>query len=351
MKPRCSKQIRSRMPSHKKLLKLARRLADRRNYSPSFLALKKRLEEAAERHDYSDRDLPEELHRSFDRLNLQLLFYARLGRLPDLDNPQTFNEKSQWLKLNLRVPGMAAMSDKLEVRRYLEDRGLGQYLNQLYAACRTEGEFRDIFDSLPNQFAAKLSHWSGANMIVQDKSNFDWDEFGTMCTRLGENYYFMRNQYRIGAHKVKLRKGEWNYAHQTPTIVVEKLLTSSVPSLRDYKFFCFNGDPEFVQVDVDRFTNHRRCFYDTDWNKQPFTSRYPCYEGAIERPSGLAEMLDVARKLSAGFPFLRVDLYQPNDDEIIFGELTFYHGSGTERFYPRQWDDKLGKLLDIRAAE
>lgn len=323
------------------------RAFDRRNFSPRLFASIHRLSKLRRQYDFDDLSLPDDVLREFDRINIELLYFLRVKRFPDIDAPRSFGEKLQWLKLHRRTPEMAAMSDKLGVRDYVSQRGLQKNLNELYVACRSVQEFRGAFNSLPNQFVAKLSHWSGANMIVTDKAEFDWEAFEKMCQALNQNYYLRSRKRRIGLHRVSLRNAEWNYANQDPHIVVERLLTNGEDELRDYKLFCFNGEPHYVQVNIDRSANHRICYYDTNWKKQPFWCAYPLYEGEVERPSKLDEMLEIARQLSKDFPFLRVDLYQPDADTVYIGELTFYHQSGTKEFHPREWNRRLGDLIDL----
>jgi hypothetical protein len=323
------------------------RVFDRGNFSPRLFASMHRLSKLRRQYDFDDLSLPDDVLREFDRINIELLYFLRLKRFPNLDAPRSFCEKLQWLKLHRRTPEMAAMSDKLGVRDYVSQRHLQKNLNELYVACRSVQQFRMAFASLPDQFVAKLSHWSGANMIVTDKAKFDWEAFEKMCQKLNQNYYLRQRKRHIGLHRLSLRNGEWNYANQDPHIVVERLLTNGEEELRDYKVFCFNGEPLYVQVNVDRSANHRICYYDTNWKKQPFWCTYPLYEGEVERPSKLDEMLKIARQLSKGFPFLRVDLYQPDANTVYIGELTFCHQSGNKEFFPQEWNQRLGDLIDL----
>ena len=119
---------------------------------------------------------------------------------------------------------------------------------------------------------------------------------------------------------------------------------SPEPELLDYKFFCFNGEPKYCQIDVDRYTNHTRCFYDMNYTKQPFTTLYPYYENEIAKPSKFATMKKIAKILSNGFPHVRIDLFVI-ENQIYFGEMTFFHGAGLENFEPAEWDERLGSLL------
>ena len=117
----------------------------------------------------------------------------------------------------------------------------------------------------------------------------------------------------------------------------------------DYKFFCFNGEPLFIQVDLDRFGGHSRLFFDTSWNKQDFELHYCGTKKTIEPPLYLNTMVELARKLSADFTFVRVDFYAL--PRVVFGEMTFYPGNGSEEFRPFEWDSKLGQLIKLPINE
>jgi hypothetical protein len=132
-----------------------------------------------------------------------------------------------------------------------------------------------------------------------------------------------------------------------PRLICEKYLENTAEkSLYDYKIFCFGGEPEYIQVDIDRCKKHCRNFYDRDWQLQPFSFAYKKADKKIDKPERLSEMLEIARKLSEGYDFLRVDLFY-YEDEIFFGELTFHPGGGCEFITPYHYDKKLGDLLLI----
>ena len=132
-----------------------------------------------------------------------------------------------------------------------------------------------------------------------------------------------------------------------PRIIAEKYMEDESGELRDFKFFCFDGHVDCLQVDYDRFIEHHRNIYDTEWNLLPFSIKYPSKEGTvIEKPKKLDKMLNIAQKLSLGIPHVRVDLYNIAG-KIYFGELTFFHGSGFEQFSPSEWNMKFGELLTL----
>ena len=140
---------------------------------------------------------------------------------------------------------------------------------------------------------------------------------------------------------------EWVYRDIKPTIFAEELLldtTTGKPPM-DYKFYCFNGTPMFIQVDVDRFSSHKRCFYDLHWNLQSFTTCYPIPDTLPSRPINLHLMVDVAKKLCSDFPFVRIDLY--SIPEIKFGEFTFYPEAARNNFSPSSENFSMGSLIDL----
>jgi len=151
--------------------------------------------------------------------------------------------------------------------------------------------------------------------------------------------WLAQNYYDLGR--------EWVYKDIPPKIICEKHLGLE---LIDYKIFYFNGEPQIIQLDIDRYSNHSRSIYDTDWNLQPFSLLYPNYKSIIQRPDNLDEMLYVGRKLSKDIPFVRVDLYSIHGT-IVFGEMTFFPGNGFEKFSPEEYDYEIGTLLDISSGK
>ncbi len=266
-----------------------------------------------------------------DKTFIHLEFRRRLGKAINLKNPKSFSEKIQWIKLHDRNPLMTLCTDKYEVRKVVESKVGTHILNKLYGVFESADEID--WDSLPESFVLKANHGSGWNVIVKDKSTLDGKETKKKMKKwMATNYY--------------AQKREWAYKNIKPQIVCEKYLENKNGSLIDYKFFCFNGTPRLIQVDVDRHTEHKRVFHDTQWRRFDFSLQYPIYEEEIEPPSYLKDMIEVARVLSSDFTFARVDMYDL-DGNIVFGEVTFYPGSGMERFSPEHWDAKLGDLLQL----
>ena len=248
-------------------------------------------------------------------------------------NPKTFNEKIQWLKLYDRNPEYHAMADKYAVRAYI-GRVLGEkYLIPLLGVWQ---KAEDIdFKSLPDQFVLKCTHDSQSIVICHDKAKLDNEE---AVRRLGEA---LKIDYSVLGR-------EWAYHGIKPCIVAEELLTDeSGDDLKDYKVFCFNGEPKFIQVDYDRFKGHKRRLYTTDWNLMETKITYPDDADLImPKPIFLDELLKISKKLSKDIPFLRVDCYI-TENQIYFGELTFYPGCGFEPITPDTDDVLWGEWLKL----
>nr|WP_279663754.1 ATP-grasp fold amidoligase family protein [Ectobacillus ponti] len=267
-----------------------------------------------------------------DKMYLKLIFRARMERKLNLTNPKTFNEKLQWLKLHDRNPLYVELVDKYKVRKYISNCIGEEYLIPLLGKYRS---FEEIdFDSLPSQFVMKCTHDSGGLVICKDKSKLDIE-----VARRKINKSLNRNYYYYGR--------EWPYKDIEPQIIVEKyMVDESGTELKDYKFFCFNGEPKFLYIATDRGVDTRFDFFDMEFKHLPFWQHYQNSEKTINRPPGFNEMIRLAKILSKGIPHVRVDFYDING-KIYFGELTFYHFNGLEKFYPDKYDEVFGSLIDL----
>jgi hypothetical protein len=275
-----------------------------------------------------------------DEMFIKLHFRRSFGQFPNLRNPKTLNEKIQWLKLHDRTPLHTQCADKHAVRQYVTEKIGAEYLVPLLYS--TEDPADIVEENLPDApFIVKVTHGSGGGMIVRDKSTIDWKTLRKALGKsLWQNYYYLWR--------------EWVYKHIKPRIVVEQLLLDEEGSIPfDYKVHCFNGQPKIIQVDLDRFTNHTRNLYDTQWQLQPFTwcpwkQGKPSYPNGrdVPAPSQLKQMLHLAETLSSPFLYARVDLYEVSG-RLFFGEITFFHEAGTARLTPFEWDRKLGDMLTL----
>lgn len=259
------------------------------------------------------------------------------GKIPDLENPQTFSEKQQWYKINSNNPLMAQCADKHDVRAYIISCGYERLLNESYGVFDSVDQIP--FDTLPKQFVLKAAHASGWNLIVRDESAVDWtQEKKTMRLWLKQDIYWSGR--------------EWVYKNLKKRIVAEKYLEDESGGLVDYKFYCFNGEPLFLQLEVGRYTDQNtRNFYDMDWNLMPFGKELPHNPNIhVERPEAFDEMREIAKKLSAPFSYVRVDLYQVQG-KVFFGELTFFPAGGAPDFVPQEYDKIVGDMWDIKGNQ
>ena len=253
------------------------------------------------------------------------------GKKLNLQNPQTFNEKIQWLKLYDSTPIKTMLADKYLVREWVNEKIGEEYLIPLLGVW---DKFDDIdFDKLPEKFVLKANHGCGWNIIVKDKNNFNInDAKKKFDVWMNTNYAFKNGL-------------ELHYKNIAPKIIAEKYIEND-EGLLDYKFLCFNGKVKYVWVDTDRFTAHKRDIFDLDWNHLPFTIKFPNAKKTPGKPKRLKEMIELATELSKGFAHVRVDFYEV-DSKIYFGEVTFTSGSGIEKFCPEEYDLKLGQMIEL----
>ena len=273
-----------------------------------------------------------------DNWMIRLQYRIKTGRWPNLKHPQRFTEKLQVYKMKYRNPIIQQCVDKFEVRKYVESKGLGGMLNELYGIYNKPSDID--FSKLPNQFVIKsTSGGRGLNIIlVKDKALCRIDEIKKTCIKW---LSYDVDQSSAGR--------EWAYSGIKKTrIIVERLLTDKKNkdgSIEDFKFFCFNGEFKALCVDKDRYSNHIRGFWDENLQYlDDVKSDHENIKNGYQLPQNIKEMISVAEKLSDGFPFVRVDLYNI-EGKVYFGELTFYPWSGYVNFYPDSFDFKLGSYF------
>lgn len=264
-----------------------------------------------------------------DKQMIKVQYYLKLKRKLNLDCPQRYTEKIQWYKLNYRNADMPICVDKYRVREYIHKKGLDSILVKQYALYDKAEDI--VLEDLPDKFIIKTTNGSGTNIICKDKSKL--------------NKYLLQKKIDSFFRQSCASAGrEWVYSYVQPKIVIEQLLEDpSTPdgAINDYKFLCFNGKPEYIVLDVDRFTNHRRNIYDTQWNDLHIVSDCACADSTYKPPENLSEMLYIAEQLCKDFPAVRVDLYSVGG-KVYFGELTFFPWSGYVQFSPDSFDYELG---------
>lgn len=282
-------------------------------------------------------------HRGFldwmdDEAYLKKAFKIRMGKLLNLETPQTYSEKLQWLKLYDRKPVYTQMVDKYEAKKYAE-RIIGS--EYIVPTLGVWDSFEEIdFTKLPNQFVLKCTHDSGGLVICKDKAKFDVKKAKRKISACLKHNFF-------GAQR------EWPYKDIKPRIIAEQYMEDDTThDLRDYKFFGFDGEVKALFIATERESNEETKFdfFDADYNHLPFTNGHPNAETMPEKPSQFELMKKLASELSKGVPQLRVDLYEVNG-RVYFGELTFFHWSGMTPFVPEQWDYTFGEWIKLPAAE
>lgn len=270
-----------------------------------------------------------------DKIYLQLKFRSIFGRWIDLKCPKTFSEKLQWLKLYDRRPEYTTMVDKIEAKKYIAEIIGEEYIIPTLGVWDDPKEID--FAALPNRFVLKVNHNSGTGMyICKDKNKMDIEKIKAgLCRGLKENY-FIKNR-------------EWPYKNVKRKIFAEAYMEDEYGELRDYKWFCFDGEVKCLFIATDRSKGDhatRFDFFDMEFNHLPFTNGHPNANIQPQKPKMFEKMKELAAKLSTGIPHVRIDFYEVNG-RVYFGEMTFYHWSGMVPFEPEEWDYKFGEWLTL----
>ena len=275
-----------------------------------------------------------------DEIMVRRQYTLQNGCPPNLAAPRDLSEKLCWLKLNSIMPLQERCADKLAVRDYIAETVGDEYLIPLLHVFDSAAALAP--EAVPETaFAAKVTHDSGGVVICRDRNRFDWAAAQAFLRqRMRQNYYFETRE-RI-------------YKNIVPRLMVEKLLPSPEEGpLTDYKFWCFHGHAELIDIVVIEDGGKRQRwhnYYDRDWTRRDITRQYPPIPHETRRPALLAELIETAERLTAPFPFCRADLYAV-EGRVYVGELTFYPSGGYVRFQPDAEERRLGDLLDLSAAD
>lgn len=265
---------------------------------------------------------------------LKRKFRATIGKELNLEHPNTFNEKLQWLKLYNRRPEYTMMVDKYLVRDYIAKAIGEEYLIPLLGVWDDPNEID--FNKLPDQFVLKCNHNSGLGMcICKDKSKLDLKTVRKELRKGLKQNYFLTGR-------------EWPYKDIQRKIVCEQYMEDSSGELMDYKVLCFDGEPKLIELHQGRFSgNHTQDFYDTNWMRTNITQRgEPLSPSLLPKPECLEEMLRLSRKLADGMSHVRIDWYVING-RLYFGEITFFDASGFDPFDRIEDDMLLGSWITL----
>lgn len=280
----------------------------------------------------------------YDRINdvpyLEKKFQTIHGYSLDFKNPQTLNEKIQWLKINDRRAISTQLADKYKAREYVREYFGEEYLIPLLYETKKAENIRP--ENLPDEaFIIKTNHDSAHYKIIRDKSKVDWDKL-----RVDFKWWLSTNFYYLDR--------EWQYKNIKPRVIAEKLLITKGGKIpNDYKLHCINGKVAFVYVAVDREGLNKRNIYDKNWNPLNFTLAYKTKNldtlrgEEIEAPNSYQMMIEFAEKIAEMYPYVRVDFYDV-DGKLYFGEVTHHHGGGYNLFTPREWDLKWGNMIKLK---
>ncbi len=271
-----------------------------------------------------------------DDVFLKKLYRLHFGKELDLENPKTFNEKLQWLKLHDHNPEYPQIVDKVGFKEYVTEKFGAEYVVPVIGIW---DDVDDIdFDALPDKFVMKCTHDSGSFLICTDKNNIDWLYWKKRMKKLLKRNYFWLNR-------------EWPYKELKPRIIIEPNLAEKPgQSIRNVKFFCFDGEPEFLLIGTNSSAGDDSSwdvdFFDMDFNHLPFQFEGTNAKELPHKPENWDKMIEMSRELSKGIPHVRVDFLE-TEGRIYLGELTFYTATGMGKFTPEEWDLKLGEFIKL----
>lgn len=283
-------------------------------------------------------NLPTKIYRSILRVlptkpALYLIYFRGYRKILNLKNPKTYGEKIQWLKIYGGLEELSPYVDKYDVRSFIEKSIGSEYLNELY------GVYDDVesidFNKLPSKFVLKSTNGSGTVLICKNKKSFNIQKAKKIMKKwLKDNYY--------------KEKKEPQYKNIKNRIIIEKYMEDDSGSLTDYKFYCFNGKVHCYGIFYDRFEDKKIDFYDQNGNKlkNVKTSNVPNSNKVEKYDLKIKKMIELSEKLSSNFTMVRVDFYYC-DNKIIFGELTFTDGAGSDPWSPRKFDYEMGSKIDL----
>lgn len=275
------------------------------------------------------------LHWLSDADFLRMDYRLKFGEKLNLSNPQTFNEKLQWLKLHDHRPEYVTMVDKIAVKDYVAERIGSEYIIPTLGVWDKPEDID--WESLPNQFVLKWNHDSGSIVICRDKITFDRE---AAIKKL--SYGAKVNGFWYGR--------EWPYKGVNPQLLAEKYMEDNATcELRDYKVFAFGGEARFVLVASDRQKKNGEVkfdYFDINKGHLNIVNEHPNSSELPHLPASFDKMIVLAEEISKGYPHMRVDFYEVNG-MVYFGEITLYHGSGLMSWKPDEWNYTMGSWITL----
>ena len=276
----------------------------------------------------------DKLTDDFKKSLLEERFYREVGYFPDIENPQTFNEKINWLKLYYKNDILSRCVDKYEFKNYIKEQLGDGYTVPLLGVWDNANDI-DL-SKLPDRFVLKVNWSSYQNFIVKDKNKFNFDYAKSKI-----------NSWMLPWRNIYYASFYYGYKNVVPKVIAEEYIEQSDGKLNDYKFYCFNGNPQYLYIIDEGFSKARPLCWDVDSNHI-----YKIVNGqidSIKQPQNMDKMLEIAAKLAKPFPFVRVDLYEIGT-KVYVGEMTFYPGNGFNKFTPKELDAELGATLDLSSV-
>lgn len=273
-----------------------------------------------------------------DETYLRWIYYLKTGNRLNVSNPQRYNEKLIWLKLYYRDPMWTIMVDKYGVKQLVSERVGSEYVVPVLGRWNRAEEIE--WDKLPNRFVLKTNHDSGNNgvFIIKDKSKIGREKLVRKI-----NASLLRDTSVSGR--------EWPYRDLKRCVFAEQYLEDTTGELRDYKFFCFDGEVKYLFIATERQSGGEVKFdyFDADFNHLDLVQKHPMSGKNIEKPAMFGQMKEIAAKLSKGLQEVRIDLYEV-DGRIYFGEYTFFHHDAVVPFHPDKWDFIWGEHIHLPEA-
>lgn len=266
---------------------------------------------------------------------LKRLYADGTGETLDLENPKTFGEKIQWLKLYDNPPIKTVLADKYRVRQWVSEKIGDDHLIPLLGTWENADDID--FNALPDQFALKANHGSGTNIIVKDKRELDIKKTKKTLNK------WLKSDYSLMGF-------ELHYKHIPPMVIAEKYIENIDGDVYDYKFYCFHGEPRYCLIIIGRHAEQRRAVVDMNFEITSLTigtqrvGAFPEVDLSSAKPENYGRMVTLARTLCEGLKFVRVDFYNVRG-KIYFGEMTFHPMGGMGKILPREYETVLGDLI------